>query len=230
MVSLIKVRSKNVLFVHIPRTGGTWINTISRDVLKLSFEYWEHGRVWNLAVAHHLLAHHFRAYGAPRIDYIFSIVRHPIPYYESVWRVLGMNTRWRNRTADFAWHPHKTAAELWIKDFNGWVERIIANEPAWYTRIVEGYVGPEGSPFCNHIGRTRSLVDDFSYVLSECGLNQRKRIRRILSDVAPINSSNKNRELIWNHDTKNKVLDMEKRVIRRFYSDVMQKLPKNMGR
>ena len=159
---------QNAMFVHIPRTGGTWV----RDALyELGFGFrrrtWRGHRRWP---RNHCLVPHFRQYGRqPR--YLFTFVRHPVAYYASAWKWLRYS--WpRAIRHNWSWHPFMAVARLYVpgRPFGSWVESVLANEPCWYTRLVESYVGPPGGEFIDYVGRTEDLQAGLSEVLRLMGV------------------------------------------------------------
>ncbi len=203
------------VFLHIPRTGGTWI----RDALGVlgvhagPYSLTEQ----NLPKNHCYLGHYFRApYSKKDTNFIIAIVRHPIAYYESVWKWITYSRgRMRGR---WSWHPYMTASRLYSTDFNVWVEIMLREEPAWYTRMVELFVGPAGGEFCDYIGRTETLENDFHAILLHLGYH--KEVEDGWQSVKSMGRRNNyNHSIVWNPDLKEKILISERLVIDRFYSE-----------
>jgi hypothetical protein len=122
----------------------------------------------------HCLLGHYPRLKRVGIKYILTFVRHPIAYYESVWKwltnnIAPRNNRFRRMLRYWRWHPFKSAAFYYSDDFNIWVQRMIDSDPMWYTRMVENYVGPPGGEFVDFIGRTETLQSDLIQALTVMG-------------------------------------------------------------
>lgn len=152
-------------FLHIPRTGGTWVKMASRH-LETRVRYWCPREPVSLPVNHRLLAHPH----AYRTRWRFAFVRHPLSYYRSVWKWIAfaqpkpIKRAWR-------WHPHLFAARIYKPGmpYAEWLETLLDWEPSWCTRLFESYVGPPGGEFVHFIGRTETLTEDFVTVVRKMG-------------------------------------------------------------
>lgn len=231
-MSLYFPKSK-VLFLHIPKTGGTWVEEsaklcgieANRSVAGWLCQYPNRKR----PKMHSLLGHFLRR-KQQFFEKIYTNVRHPIPFYESMWKEfnrLKPHTLERFKTW-WPWHPRTTAA-YWYQQtinnsknptasFDDWVTLMLANEPMWYTRLIEQYVGPEGGEFCDYIGRTETLLTDFfeAMVLFGYGKEVSDNLPK-LKKLGKLNSSSTKIE--WQPDLKAEVEETERLVIKRFYGD-----------
>lgn len=214
-----------VLFSYIPRTGGTWLRKVVLEGLKIPHRFWRHGLLPDYSMAHTLLYSHFKDSGWHKVDFAFSFVRHPITYYESTWRILH-NEEWRERTISYKWHPHKSAGKRWVPDFNEWVSAMIEEEPAWFTRLVDLYVGPEGEEFVDYVGRIENLYRDTARMLIRSGTITGRDEDTMQYEIEqrfarPVNHTSKREMPVeWDTALKVEVLHFEKAVIERFYSDM----------
>ena len=220
------IKQNRVLFLHIPRTGGTWVKK-AINLLEIPVTNYNVRFQIYIAKKHGLLAHIRRPFRA-RIDSTFCFVRHPITFYESVWkyiittdyngkRYIKLSNKWR-------WHPLTKAVEQYKQlandkrnkeiDFNDWVTLMLCNEPMWCTRLMEQYIGPEGGEFCKFIGRTETLSNDFVEALNFF----RIKTNVDLSVLNTLKKQNTREGVIrWDEDVKSFVLDTERLFIRRFY-------------
>lgn len=203
------------LFLHIPRTGGTWVGrALAAAGIEYIRRYKKRGHYDRCLPVNHLFAgHHWRKYHADTpFCLCWSVVRHPLTYYPSVWRWLrsgSMRPRWN-------WHPHMTAARLWRPVFGDWVNSLLDQEPSWYTRLVEGYVGPEGGEYCEWIGRTRTLTSDLIEGLRYCGVELRADQVGVIRGLDRANVSTGESPL-WPAGVEERVLHEERALLRRFY-------------
>jgi len=98
------------------------------------------------------------------------------------------------------------------------VDAVIEEEPAWYTRLVETYTGPEGAELCEFIGRTESLEEDLELVLKELGYGEEVESRKhVVKKLKRVNESNALVTVAFSPEVCDKVKRAEKVVVRRFY-------------
>jgi hypothetical protein len=152
-----------------------------------------------------------------KVNFVFAFVRHPIAYYESVWKWMSRKNYSRLIRKRWRWHPHRTAVMQYRRasGFNDWVCRMLKNRPCWYTRLVEQYVGPEGGEFCDFIGRTETLIEDFMLLLNELGYNEQVPPENELRCMERHNSIDM--RIVWDRKLQAQVLQQEVLVLNRFY-------------
>jgi len=204
------------LIQHIPRCAGTFVEK-AIEAADIKFVRWVSKQASWLPKKHSMLNHYHRNQMA-RVENVAAFVRHPITYYESVFKWLtrmkgkhkGMHDHWR-------WHPHKTA-DHWYEEANGhfddWVWLILRKEPMWYTRMIEQYVGPDGGEFCDFIGRTESVAADLADLLTHLGYSFKPHAFASVERKNAIVS-----DLVWKGSLKDDVLAVERLVVERFYGD-----------
>jgi hypothetical protein len=180
---------KGVLFLHIPRTGGTWIGA-SMNTAEIPIHNW--GRVCEMyRPRKHTILPHYRPDLIPKIKWIFSFVRHPVDYYVSVWRFTTRSVDIRpEKMRRDAFDKGDSAAinegvNRWKPDFYEWIEEMLEEEPGWVTRMFERYVGPERGEFPHYIGRTETLEQDAREVMRIVGYEEewekaQPKIRKIV--------------------------------------------------
>jgi len=207
-----------LLIQHIPRTGGTWIEE-ALQLVDVRFDRWLSKQPSYLPKKHSLL-NHYRRESLVTVKYVAAFVRHPIRYYESVWKWLNSSSEGDLRTicTRWNWHPHYSAAKLFHPDFDEWIQKMLVREPLWYTRLIEQYVGPEGGEFCDFIGRTEELADDFCLMMRTFGHGDLvEQHEEELTNKQPSNVRSDN--VRWDRGLLRCVYDAETSVIRRFYYD-----------
>lgn len=205
---------KRLLIQHIPRCGGTWVEDALQACGVNVLRWVEQAEPW-IARKHSLLAH-YRRESMVQVDFVAAFVRHPVAYYESVWKFLGSRGPgkrqhlWRH----FRWHPHASASRLYHQDFNEWINRMLSNQPCWCTRLFEQYVGPKGGAFCDFIGRTETLEEDFIALMRAFGYPVDCWIDR-LKALGLRNAVS--RKIEWDPELLQKTLTSERLIINRFY-------------
>lgn len=196
---------QNLLILHLPRTGGTWIKG-ALSSWGVAFEPAEGLGEHNLPEAYE----HPRAHRA-------VFVRHPIAWLESVWR--GCHASWPSRKESTAlmreryWSPMRVLSNLVSEpEFIWFQKRIVEEQPGLVSRMVEWFVGPPGWPKVDFVGRQEHLAAHLEQLLRRYGwAGAVKEVPRIGVGENPAPD--------WNDDLKARVLAAEQPMLRRFYSD-----------
>lgn len=185
----------NALFIHIPKCGGTWV----KETLAASGIKCEPAR----GPGAHGLPMSYDHPGARK----FCFVRHPWPWYESVWR--GLHTSWPDRREVAPLHREKTWSPirfstylLSARTFPGFIQAVIEEQPAFCSRMFEWYIGPPGFPLVDYVGCCEDAAHDLQTILGWLGW------RGILASVPEANCGSGPRPL-WGMGQVDKVEDME---------------------
>jgi hypothetical protein len=195
----------NAIYIHIPKTGGTYVrnmfqacNIRTENPNRHQFTTRKHSMLWQLD---------------EDASYSFAFVRHPLRWYESFWKY--QVNKWikyeQNR-----WHPWRCLEACESNDFNEFISKIIEMEPGYVTRMYEWYLGPRGAQVVDFVGRTETLKDDLLCVLRELGhnINMPKA-----HSVPKANTTDWRKVPEWDPALKDKILELEKPTIERFYQD-----------
>ncbi len=125
-------------FVHVPKTGGTWVAVALKATISDLQEPVDPKRrghfTWDQ------LPNHFR----------FGFVRDPVTWYASHWRHRKTHEDWNGSQVDEA--IRKT------RDFAGFVRTVTSEHPGFLSAMYEAFLGPPGA--VQFIGRYENLVDD----------------------------------------------------------------------
>ena len=194
----------NALFIHIPKTGGTWVK---RVLLESGLEC-----LPAVGAGSHNLTWRYEHPGTRK----FAFVRHPLTWLESAWR--GLHESWPNQQPspvlfnERAFTPirllTRTCGEL---DFGSFVRAVLDREPAFVTRMYEWYIGPCGAPLVEMVGRMESLAEDLSQILASLGF------QGSLPGTNPANVGS-GEQPEWNATYRDMVEHSEVGSIRRFYA------------
>jgi hypothetical protein len=202
----IRILPSNALFLHIPKTGGTWVGQALAHC-GVALEQAE--TIAGVTYRHPVL---------PMVQlthpFVFTFVRHPLSWYESWWKFMA--GIWPIFEPG-VWHPQRDLEKCRSDDFSEFIRLCIEHEPGYVSRMYEWYIGPPGHEFVNFIGRHESLVEDLVRVLLLLG---HQFDERALQNHQPENVSLKRcGEPIWDSRLKRRLLELEAPAIRRFYSD-----------
>ena len=216
------------LMILIPKTGCIWRY---KALEKLDIEYvrWDDicKRTWSphYTASHYMCtcnekfqSEHKDCFKGEQIDFIATFVRHPVAWYESIWKYYQYRTRKEPRR--MKWDVRKVGKNN-IKDqitFDDWVDTMLTNHPLWYTRAIDLYCGPPEAEWCHWIGRTETLEEDWLEILEILGYQINDEQKELIHSMGPENQSTT--EIItWNPELKQKVIEMEHEVIERFYGE-----------
>lgn len=213
-----KLRGIDAVFLHVPRTGGTW-------VLSALYTCRLRSTPWGVVEDRPTMP---RAHRLPFFCVqetvpaaLITFVRHPVAYYESVWKWIAFHDHAPTK-ARWTWHPFRRAIETYEKDgtFERWVRRIVEEESCWYTRMLEDYVGPAGAEYCDYIGRTKTLQRDFVAAVKDVGIELDPARLAALDRLPLVNAvpaESFGDRLRWTDELRELVLRNERVTVSRFF-------------
>lgn len=130
------IKIKNATFLHIPKTGGTWIRNYFKES---NVHYEELGRT-----------HSHCGELKETKDLIFCFIRHPLTWYRSYWEckqhIPDRGGGYLDEIVDLSFHE-------FIKD-------ILQTQPGYLTGFYKGY-----TECCRFIGKQESLKKDLNSLL-----------------------------------------------------------------
>jgi len=139
---------KHSCFLHVPKTGGTWVKQALKqggvDYREFAFEDDIH-----LGLSQ-----------CPCLDkFKFAFVRNPATLYRSYWQY-KMGNGWDSRNP-LERHCCSTS-------FHEFVEKVLRQYPGCCSRMFESFVGPEGNEI-EYIGRYENLLENLLTALRMAG-------------------------------------------------------------
>tara|TARA_R110000751_G_scaffold23590_7_gene65195 strand:+ start:4167 stop:4829 length:663 start_codon:yes stop_codon:yes gene_type:complete len=191
------------LFLHIPKTGGTWVKKV---ISKAQIETFEHGSTH----AHFPELFKYRDEMFYDKKYVFAFVRHPLSWYQSIW-VYRMKHGWSM--------DHPLDYNCASNDFHEFVRNCIKFKPSgwvsWmYASFIENSLG-----LVDFVGKQESLTDDLIYALNEAGEEFDEDIVRSAERVnaANINNMSTAEFAVYSKKLIDEVLDAENDAVSKYY-------------
>ena len=196
----------NALFVHIPKTGGIWLEeALPACGIRTAQPETRDGVSWRHPLPADICGHY---------DFTFTFVRHPLSWYESWWKFQGGH--WYTFEPG-VWHPQRVLEPCGADDFSSFMRRCLEREPGYVTRLYEWYIGPPGIERVDFVGRQEALVDNLVGVLrglncdfDETVLREHPRANVGTEDGGPP---------VWDPAVKERTEALEAGAIRRFYGE-----------
>jgi len=152
-MALLLPRSNSV-FLHIPKTGGTWFRHAAYGSgIELVETGEQHGAV-------QVLLKEGRGEQWLSEQRIFTIVRHPVTWYQS---------RWCFRVK-YGWHvEHPLDMSCASNDFHTFVDNVLKQHPnGWLSKLYKRYNECPVHP-ADFVARTENIVDDLVGFLKQIG-------------------------------------------------------------
>lgn len=206
------VTEHSVVFLHAPKTGGMFVVNSLESAGLFPRPVRSPGAHVRHALLEQLNDDRYRWNRA------FAFVRHPVPWYESLWKFV--NTP--GASLDFGrpgeWHPFKELPLVPGVPFDQFVAAIIASRPGFLTAMLEAYIGPPGAPRVQAVGRCEELPGSLIGCLEKLDVSLDVRQRQTITRCKPVNVSRCQLGVpVWPASLKRDVLHLERAVIERWY-------------
>ena len=196
------------LVLHIPKTGGFWIEEAAKRV-GLALQH-----IPSLRDETRADRHCFRVDCELPVDMVYAVVRCPFAWYESWWRYQAARP---HNWDEWNWHPTYPLQACRNADFNGFLAAALQREPGFLTRLYEQYIGPLESPKADLIGHTETMVVDFQRFLAAIAWPEPPGV---LANIPPQNTGGgRLGQPVWARTYRRQVYETEKKIFEEFYPD-----------
>lgn len=217
------ILKNGALFLHIPKTGGTWVTRILREtgLMRCSIGH----RHANLE---HLLAPGYQGLGRrlewmwkrslylnthPR-PFTFCFVRHPLDWYESFYLYKNQpSLQWERDGEEnnfHRWHPNAVLNGLGEgRDFNTFVSAVMDRYPGYVSALFNHYTFRP----VDFVGKQENLRQDLLTVLERTGCEVDETM--ILSKER-VNRSEASTRPVWDPAVRSRAVRLEAAAITRF--------------
>lgn len=150
-----------LVFMHVPKTGGTWIKTVLRSQIGgVIYTKTNHGNPW--AKAGHPDLEDVKDIDGFRIGF----VRHPVDWWLSFWR--------HRQRRGGKWNLElQLDRDVMSKSFDQYVRNILDKRPGYASRMFSEFVGDPGNEI-DFIGKQENLIPDLKRALKRAGYDPRK--------------------------------------------------------
>jgi hypothetical protein len=218
----------NVVFLHIPKTGGSWVTKVLKEndlvLTEFSHPHADLERVNNFSG--HYIGHYLKLSVKFKCNFEnlvndslkFCFVRDPISWYESVWRYYS-DHNWKKFTREKnpsrfglkydLWHPWSPLEELNHDTFENFINDLIKLYPGYLTHLYNSYVDKR---YTHYVGKQENLIEDLISILKELDLKFNKD--KIIKSTKE--NTSKSQKPLWDEIQKNEIKKLEYQIYNKF--------------
>jgi hypothetical protein len=202
----------NALFVHCPKTGGSFVVQTLKDKLELNV------RQVGYKHSHKDLVGPIRHRKKP---YTFTLVRHPVTWYGSYWQMKMRapvdGKHWYNWQPGTLWHPNwEIDPRYGDDDFARFIEKV-TTRTNYLHDMYRLYTGLGTYDTVDQIGKQETLTEDLITFLDTIGADYDKDL---LLAAQPINKAFGEKKAQWTPELEALVLEAEQRTLLDYGYDV----------
>jgi len=203
--------NKNNIFLHIPKTGGSWVNYIiensNLDIKKIGFnKHVTYDYISSTLNESFDKSHIYRRL-LPRFfikDYnYFAVIRNPLTWYESFYKHLKRNNykNYGSVANSYKWHVWACFNDIEHDDFNSFIAEILKNYPGYLTYLYNSYLLNSGAFYL----KKESLRDDLYKLGKVLNINFSEEL---IFSSEKRNTSDQEK-ILWNEENFKKVILQE---------------------
>jgi len=183
------IQISSAIFLHIPKTGGTWVTNYFRETGM------DHGNK-ELALQAHINGLALKEIIPHTEDLVFCFVRHPLTWYRSYWEMRKIVA---DRKAGFL----DTVVDL---PFQEYIRRIIQDDPGHLTQRFKDYTDR-----CRFIGKQENLREDLDTLLKYLRFpyNRKYLFKKDRENVLPSNQK-------YTYELASAIMKAEKGIIEKY--------------
>lgn len=201
---MLYLYNQKALFIAVPKTGSDAVTKFLKENVPNTYVS-NGGKHWNKWM-----------YPEVNPKYTFAFVREPVAWYRSYYKfvrkfyidVYGSYPKWE----EGKFHIMRRWESYDYTSFRSMVESVYADEPSYYTRMVEYFTGPENGRMLDFIGKQENLTAGLCQVLREIGLGH--LVNKCEQAMPRINVSGSEFEI--DKDLVDLIQQQEKPIYRRF--------------
>ena len=213
---MAKAIKGNIIYLHIPKTGGNWLTKIldDNDLVEGSIanKHADYSFVSGFIQGEKTnLKFWKRPVVRPNTDYsFFCVVRNPLTWYES-WFKYQKSKGFRNWGENgnlYRWHPAAPINGASSEDFNSFVMQILSKEPGFVTDLYGRFAASSAVS----VLKNETIREDFLAFAKQNGIP--------LDENSVVNSprfgQSPPEEIVWEKDVFEKVVDVEAGAFRKY--------------
>jgi len=204
------------LFLHIPKTGGKAILSAFRSAGVVPRPCRSPGHHVGHANSDEIEESRYRW------GFVWSVVRHPVDWWESLWRFSETPGSKLYDIDSEIGHPFRPILPLCRRglSLSDFVGRIVERRPGFYSDMVDRYLGAEDRvPRVDFVGRTDELGRSMRAAIRLGGIRIGDGLDRIIDEPEIVNRSEPTEPslAVWEPSLLEEVKSYEERTVRRFW-------------
>jgi len=216
--TLVTPCGKRVLFSHIPKTGGQWVENVLNHLAGRK------ERIYPPAYPGIEARHAAPSQVRGKFDYVFTVIRHPLTWLESWYRyqmaaAKRRSTRHWRKYGITNIHPIEWANAIEPTKshvFSEYIDNYLRLTPGGYSTMCDKFIGPPNSRDTSVIIlKQESLRTDLLALLNRVGYN----LASNFVDSFPADNKSQWPRQHYTDNTRQQVCHVDSSLIKEYYSD-----------